>query len=289
MVRQGTGTILMSTHPMNYVYGGEMIDPQKIAKQYVNATNLDARVQLHARFSINGYPWHRWLFDFMELPPRSKILELGCGNGLLWARNLDRIPPRWEVTLTDFSSGMLDDARRTLATTAYTFRFEQANAQEIPFEDESLDAVVAHHMLYHVPDRSAALAEIHRVLKLGGILYASTVGEQHMHELWSTVETIIPGTYEQATKTSGTFTLENGAAQLEPWFSQVRQHIYKDGLAITDPEPVVAYVLSSNTLMNVEFSDRQRAELKALFNRQINAEHGTWRVTKSSGLFVARK
>ncbi|MEZ4608117.1 MAG: class I SAM-dependent methyltransferase [Deinococcales bacterium] len=61
--------------------------------------------------------------------------------------------------------------------------FLQIDAEEIPFADNSFDAVIANHMLYHVADRPKALGEIARVLKANGKLYATTVGERHMGEL----------------------------------------------------------------------------------------------------------
>ena len=55
------------------------------------------------------------------------------------------------------------------------------DAQSIPFARWSFDAVIANSMLYHVPDRARALAEIQRILKPSGRFYASTIGEQHPH------------------------------------------------------------------------------------------------------------
>jgi cyclopropane fatty-acyl-phospholipid synthase-like methyltransferase len=52
-----------------------------LTRQYHNASNLEARIALHARFSTNIYGWFRWLFDHLDLLPQSRILELGCGTG----------------------------------------------------------------------------------------------------------------------------------------------------------------------------------------------------------------
>src|SRR5438034_9612344 len=84
--------------------------------QYKNAQNLNARVMLHARFSTNKYGWHRWIFDHFTLPQGARVLELGTGPGYLWSSNRDRIPQHWNITVSDFSSGMLEEARRNLAS-----------------------------------------------------------------------------------------------------------------------------------------------------------------------------
>ncbi|HET7639881.1 MAG TPA: class I SAM-dependent methyltransferase, partial [Ktedonobacteraceae bacterium] len=83
-----------------------------LTDQYNNAQKLEARIQLHQRFSTNTYDWHRWVFDHLTIPPDSRILELGCGPADLWRKNADRIPENWHITLSDFSPGMLQEARQ---------------------------------------------------------------------------------------------------------------------------------------------------------------------------------
>src|SRR5258706_10720793 len=136
-------------------------------QQYRDASNLNARIQLHVRFSQNTYGWHRWVFDQLKASPQSRVLELGCGPGRLWSENAARIPPGWEITLSDFSPGMIAEAQRNLASAGHSFAFERVDAQSIPFADASFDMVIANHMLYHVPGRPEALAEIPRVLRSG--------------------------------------------------------------------------------------------------------------------------
>jgi tRNA1(Val) A37 N6-methylase TrmN6 len=69
-----------------------LADPHYVSDQYKNADNLNARIRLHQLFSTNQYGWQHWLFDQFKLPPRGRILELGCGTGLLWLENLERRP-----------------------------------------------------------------------------------------------------------------------------------------------------------------------------------------------------
>jgi methylase of polypeptide subunit release factors len=93
--------------------------------QYKDSSNLDARVEIHKRFSVNLYGWMTWVFDrLLKLPEDAKILELGCGPGYLWVENADRIPARWNITLSDLSSGMLDAAWRNLVVTGRAFQFK---------------------------------------------------------------------------------------------------------------------------------------------------------------------
>jgi hypothetical protein len=89
-----------------------------LKEQYHDASNFAARVRLSARFKTNPGNFHRWVFERLHLGPASRVLELGCGPGLFWPSNLDQIPADWDITLSDFSPGMLRDAERVLASRA---------------------------------------------------------------------------------------------------------------------------------------------------------------------------
>ena len=106
-----------------------------MSEQYRDASNLAARMQLHSHFSVNVYGWHQWVFDQLDLPPQSRILELGCGPAWLWRDNLDRIPEGWDITLSDFSPGMLRQAQSNLRDSQGCFDYSEIDAQSIPHED----------------------------------------------------------------------------------------------------------------------------------------------------------
>jgi len=102
--------------------------------QYRDSTNLDARAEIHRRFSTNPYGWLNWVFDtLMKLPADAKILELGCGPAYLWKECDERIPAGWNITLSDLSPGMLDAAWRNLVVIGRAFKFKEIDAQTIPF------------------------------------------------------------------------------------------------------------------------------------------------------------
>src|SRR5512138_1738048 len=193
-------------------------DPQYLkTEQYRDSTNLDARVDNHLRFSTNPYGWFHWVFDTLEkLPANANILELGSGPGYLWSHCADRIPAGWRITLSDLSPGMVDAAWRNLVVLGRAFKFEQIDAQSIPYPDGSFDAVIANHMLYHVPDRAKAIQEIARVLRPGGHLIATTVGDHHLDELHEWLHFAhMDKSFEEFSRA---FTLENGMEQLTPFF-----------------------------------------------------------------------
>lgn len=255
-------------------------------EQYASASNLETRIELHARFSTNRYGWHRWVFDQLNLGAECRILELGCGPGDLWLENRERIPAGWDITLSDLSSGMLEQAKSNLRNAQRRFRLAAIDAQAIPFADASFDGVIANHMLYHVPDRSQALAELRRVLRPGGRFYTSTVGRNHLREMAELVSRFSPGAeFWQERERADAFALETGAEQLCKWFTEVTVYRYDDGLVITEAQPLVAYILSSWSSAAV--GDRV-AEFTAFVRQKITAD-GAIRVHKDSGMFACTR
>lgn len=253
--------------------------------QYKDSSNLDARVVLHKLFGTNPQGWMDWVFNHLhELPADARILELGCGPGYLWKENAHRIPAGWRITLSDLSSGMLDAAWRNLVVTGRAFQFKEIDAQSIPFEDESFDAAIANHMLYHVPDRAKAISEMKRVLQPGGHLIVTTVGEHHMEQMRDWYERVSHGTY--AGMMTQSFTLENGAGQLKEFFEDVTLSRYQDNLEITAVEPIIDYLRSVVALPEIDETEVEqlRVELEVELN-----EKGRIFVQKDSGLFEAVK
>lgn len=267
-----------------------MIDDRRylLSEQYRDAANLNARIELHRRFSTNRYGWQRWVFDHFDLPPHARILELGCGPGDLWRENLDRLPSGWDLILSDLSPGMLEQARLALtgAGIGPLPRLKVIDAQSIPYADASFDAVIANHMLYHVPDRAAALAEIRRVLRPEGRFYAATVGEQHLADLRDLIR---PATQrESSADVAGqAFGLENGAAQLAPWFDIVERRNYVDSLVVTEAGPLIAFILSSRRWLGLPDTDDAVERVARLVQQRLAAD-GAIHIRKSSGLFVCR-
>ncbi|HZY40524.1 MAG TPA: methyltransferase domain-containing protein [Anaerolineae bacterium] len=254
-----------------------------LTDQYRDAANLDARVQLHVKFSVNKQGWNRWYFDQLDLPAHARVLELGCGPGYLWRDNLDRIPAGWAITLSDFSAGMLDQARTNLNGRA--FHFEIIDAQSIPYDDGTFDAVIANHMLYHVPDRARALSEMRRVLKSNGAAHLATNGERHLAELDDLTRLFEPNTdFGFGQRAHEMFSIDTGGDEVRQWFASVEVRRYDDALIVTEVQPLVDYILS---MVDPVVAAQRRAELTAFVERELQVK-GAIHITKDSGVFIAR-
>ena len=254
-----------------------------LREQYKDASNYAARVRLSVRFRTNPGNFNRWVFERLQLAPGSRLLELGCGPGLFWLSNFDQLPADWAITLSDFSPGMLQDAQRALGERRRRFSFQVIDAQAIPFGDASLDAVIANHMLYHVPDRPKALAEIRRVLKPDGRLYATTVGETHMREVRELVRRVL-GSGSARPAATDAFNLENGAAQLATVFSSVTLERFEDALRVTEVQPILDYLLSGSARRVLVGHTLER--VRAALEEEL-AARGAVHISKDAGLFTA--
>jgi ubiquinone/menaquinone biosynthesis C-methylase UbiE len=265
-----------------------MSDARSILQShYKDTSRLDARMQLHAKYSTNTHGFLAWVFEHLHLSPTCQVLEVGSGSGCLWLANRHRIPAGWDVTLSDLSTGMLAAAQHQLRPYGHAFRFVVQDAQALPFADHCFDAVIANHMLYHVPNRSAAYAEFCRVLLPSGQLYAATNSRDNMRELDALVQRFrhAPAQGSGASRPMNDsrlpqgFNLEHGTAELSQWFAAVTLHRYVDALVVPDAEPLVAYVRSTGRLTEDELS-RFQHHIEAVIE-----QHGPIRISKDVGMF----
>jgi SAM-dependent methyltransferase len=99
-----------------------------------------------------------------------RILDLGCGTGIVARVLRERLGGAANVVGIDASAAMIEKAR----SIAPEIDFREGNAMALPFADGSFELVLCQEMLQFVPDRVAALREVLRVLTPGGRLLTST-------------------------------------------------------------------------------------------------------------------
>jgi len=249
-------------------------------QQYANDMNLSARINLHAKHSTNKRGFADWLWEHYDFTENCKILELGCGNGAQWADRIASLPTECEVVLSDFSEGMVNAAKERY-TEHKAFSFQQIDIQNISFTDGTFDAIIANHMLYHVPDLPRGLTEVRRVLKSGGVFYASTLGNGGMQPyLHGVFKRFNPDTNAFATQFS--FNLQNGAEILGEHFDNVKRVDYVDSLAVTETQDLIDWIKSSVAIENAD-------EERRLFDHfeDIRKRDGAINIPKEAGLFIS--
>lgn len=105
---------------------------------------------------------------------RITVLDLGCGSGALTTLAARAVGERGKVYAVDMQPAMLRQLERKLAEPENrdikNIEIKQANAYDLPFEDDSIDLILMASALPEIPDTNRALREVRRILKRGGIL-----------------------------------------------------------------------------------------------------------------------
>jgi arsenite methyltransferase len=113
----------------------------------------------------------RAVVEALRLRPGERVLDIGCGPGMLACEMAAVVAPRGSVHGVDISPSMLAIARRRRPPAgAAQPEYAEADALAIPYADASFDAAVSTQVYEYVEDMPAALAEARRVLRPGGRL-----------------------------------------------------------------------------------------------------------------------
>jgi demethylmenaquinone methyltransferase/2-methoxy-6-polyprenyl-1,4-benzoquinol methylase len=113
--------------------------------------------------------WKQYTIDKAQVKPGQRILDLAGGTGDLTAKFASLVGPEGEVVLADINEAMLKEARKKLIDKgiAANVSYQQADAEQLPFADNSFDLITIAFGLRNVTDKARALKEMYRVLKPG--------------------------------------------------------------------------------------------------------------------------
>lgn len=252
--------------------------------QYQNASNISARIHLHALYSHNKQSWFSWLKEQSPVTSGIRILEIGCGDGTFWKENYSLLPDNIDIVLSDISAGMIRDARRSLGTDDHRFTFRVFHCESIPYESQTFDLVIANHVLFYCESVPKACAEISRVLKPGGTFLCSTYGKDHMKEISELVSTFDDRIVLSSTRLYDRFGKENGRELLSPYFSDIIWKQYDDHLTVPDPEPLISYILSCHGNQNQYIIERYKE-----FSTYVKKKTSPFlHITKDAGCFICK-
>lgn len=113
--------------------------------------------------------WKRIAVMMTAVQPGDRVLDCAAGTGDLTARLAKRVGPQGQVWMTDINNAMLSRGRaRMLDRGLNQIHYAQADAEQLPFQEASFDAVIIGFGLRNVTEKNKALASMHRVLKPGG-------------------------------------------------------------------------------------------------------------------------
>lgn len=109
-------------------------------------------------------------FSYLDVHPGQRVLDAACGLGELTGVLARLVVPDGEVVGVDFSSTMVDEARRRARGSGMPVRFERGNIMGLDFPDNSFDRSRAEQVLQHIPSPETAVGELVRVTRPGGLV-----------------------------------------------------------------------------------------------------------------------
>ncbi|HEX2143328.1 MAG TPA: class I SAM-dependent methyltransferase [Glycomyces sp.] len=220
------------------------VDVQQTMANYRDAGNLKTRVGI--------YDYRTPKFDpidvaagLMPADPRL-ILDVGCGYGR-YLKRLRADHPEATVVGIDAGPGMLSEVEPPVMA---------ADAQSIPYPDGCADAVLAMHMLYHVPDIAKAVSEFRRVLKPGGTLLVSCNVEDDMTNYFALLnrglQKVLGPDALRADVVLHNFSSGNAPAYLEAEFASVETFQNRGTVAVPEPGPLLAFIDSTRSFFGLD-------------------------------------
>ena len=140
-------------------------------------------------------PYAADIVDRLNVSADASVLELACGTGIVTRRLRDRLPRSVKLIATDLNEAMIRYAASKFGPDEVV-EWKQADATNLPFADESFNAVVCQFGLMFVPDKERAIREAYRVLKAGGIFLFSVWDAIEQNDLAHVAHTTISTFFE---------------------------------------------------------------------------------------------
>jgi SAM-dependent methyltransferase len=273
--------------------GEETQVSDSVRAAYETTDDYEVRARTHDLYSVAQPSWLEWLVAQLPRELVRAVLDLGCGTGgILRMIAAAGIGERWVGV--DQSEAMVQKAQALADEAGLSIEFRQGDILDPPSDGERFDLICACHMLYHVPDIDAALANCARFLAPGGTLVATTNSRDTMNpydkQIWSALKERFPRVRHDAAA-HVRFSLENGAESLLRHFDRIDLRVRRDALRFPSPEPWAAYLKSCRHLaMPQDHTDEEWAQVSAMIDdlarKQFTGDELI--VPKVAGVFLCR-
>lgn len=262
----------------------ETSDREQLAAAYRNPVQLDSRRGM-SEYKYPKFNLQDEVLKAVDLKNGESLLEVGCGKGDL----INSFPDNGEnlVLGSDLFPGMMKES------VIKSRRFLVSDSQNIPFRTETFDAVAAVNMLYHVPDKDAALSEMARVLKSNGrvVITGHSITDRDLSRRLREATALqfgVPDYPHPPMK----FNTENGSNLLGKYFSQVDLKLYPATITVPEITPHLVFFDSMRFFWNQKFTDGQWQDILQFAKTFLDAElqaKGIIQEKSISGIFVCKK
>jgi ubiquinone/menaquinone biosynthesis C-methylase UbiE len=136
-------------------------------------------------------PCARILIQAADPKPGERVLDVGCGTGIVAREVASRLGATSAVTGIDLSANMLTVARAAAAGERLAIEWREGNAEQLPFHDAAFDLVLSQFALMFVADKAAALSEMRRVVTRSGRVLISVWQGLDRHPFYQTLHNVI--------------------------------------------------------------------------------------------------
>lgn len=136
-------------------------------------------------------PWATILVQAADPRPGERVLDVGCGTGIVARQVVSRLRDNSAVTGLDLSQNMLAIAQAAASREGVTVDWREGSAEQLPFTDSSFEVVLSQFALMFFADKHAALAEMRRVVSEDGRVFVSVWQGLHVHPFYQTLHSVI--------------------------------------------------------------------------------------------------
>lgn len=260
-------------------------------KQYNTIKNLEARIKIH-QFTTNKYSFHEWIFDQYDLSQFNnkeiKILDVGCGTGVFWKKNLENFNKyKLNVIFTDFSDAMVEKEKINTNDLIGNKKYEVADIENLEKYKGSFDIVFCHNVLYHAENKNNAINNLKECLNEEGNSFCSitTNSEKHMlnvYEIGRSLDKNFP-----TDRIIDSFTEEIADELLKNYF-KFEKKIEEEELRVTDWEILKGFVASGVEPREIKLVDNFYENYKKIYDQEIDKK-GYFSIIKRSPLYICKK
>jgi ubiquinone/menaquinone biosynthesis C-methylase UbiE len=234
----------------------------------------------------------------LQLSGRERVLDIGCGSGLLSQEVLRFLTKGGYMTGIDMSRPMLEICRRKLTSAGFrNFDIREGNSLALDFPDDSFDVIVSSNVLPFVDEQDKFIAEVRRVLRPGGrfgLISLHTEVYKEIYKVIHDVRTSYPDLFGQKT------VHEDIGVRLEGMMDHFRR-LESNGLAVrrsyvmetveptTAQEYLERFNASTGEMYLASTPGDKKDFIRGVLRGELEKRNGSLTVTEAVNLLVAHR
>lgn len=262
-------------------------------KQYKTTKYLEARIKIH-QFTKNKIGFHEWIFNQYDLSEFEKnnniikVLDVGCGTGVFWKKNIDNFKKyNLDIVFTDATSAMVEKEKVNTAELNAKKTFEIADIDNLDKYKNQFDIVFCHNVLYHAGDKDNSIKNLKDCLndKPSSFCSITTNSEKHMlnvYEIGRNLDKNFP-----TDRIIDSFT-EETADKMLPEHFKFEKKLEEEELRVTDWEVLMGFVASGVEPRGIKLVDNFWDDYKKIYDEEFK-KNGFFKIIKRSPLYICKK